>query len=71
VVDGDLNKRIAMELGISERTVEKHRESIMEKMGTRSLAKLIQMVLSVSDDRQKSHAGPDHTPRLKLCYRSN
>ena len=45
VVEGEPNKCIAMELGITERTVEKHRESIMEKMGTRSLAKLIQMIL--------------------------
>ena len=45
VVEGESNKCIAMELGITERTVEKHRESIMEKMGTRSLAKLIQMIL--------------------------
>jgi two-component system response regulator FixJ len=45
VVEGEPNKCIAMELGITERTVEKHRESIMEKMGTRSLAKLMQMIL--------------------------
>ena len=44
VVEGVPNKCIAMDLGITERTVEKHRESIMEKMGTRSLAKLMQMI---------------------------
>jgi two-component system response regulator FixJ len=44
VIEGEPNKCIAMELGITERTVEKHRESIMEKMGTRSLAKLMQMI---------------------------
>jgi two-component system response regulator FixJ len=44
VVEGVPSKCIAMELGITERTVEKHRESIMEKMDTRSLAKLMQMI---------------------------
>jgi two-component system, LuxR family, response regulator FixJ len=54
VVEGVPNKCIAMELGITERTVEKHRESIMEKMGTRSLAKLMQMVLFSRRDGGKS-----------------
>ena len=44
VVEGVPNKCIALDLGITERTVEKHRESIMEKMGTCSLAKLMQMI---------------------------
>jgi two-component system, LuxR family, response regulator FixJ len=44
VVEGEPNKCIAIDLGITERTVEKHRGSIMEKMGTRSLAKLMQMI---------------------------
>jgi two-component system response regulator FixJ len=51
VIEGEPNKRIAMELGITERTVEKHRENIMEKMGTRSLAKLMQMILLCRRDR--------------------
>lgn len=46
LTEGEHNKHIAKALGISERTVEKHRKSLMEKMGTRSLAKLIQMILS-------------------------
>jgi two-component system response regulator FixJ len=45
VIEGEPNKRIAMKLGITERTVEKHRENIMDKMGMRSLAKLMHMVL--------------------------
>jgi two-component system response regulator FixJ len=45
VVEGRSNKVIAMELGISERTVEKHRHSIMQKMGAGSLAELIRMVV--------------------------
>lgn len=43
IVAGDSNKVMALAMGISERTVEKHRESLMQKMGTRSLAAVIRM----------------------------
>ena len=49
VVNGEANKVIAFNLGISERTVEIHRARVMEKMGASSLAKLIRMWLSISD----------------------
>lgn len=41
VVEGQSNKQIGVGLGISERTVEKHRESIRRKMQTRSFAQVI------------------------------
>lgn len=41
VVDGAMNKQIAYELDISQRTVEVHRAKVMEKMQTRNLAELI------------------------------
>ena len=41
VVQGQSNKRIGTDLAISERTVEKHRESILKKMHTRSFAQVI------------------------------
>jgi FixJ family two-component response regulator len=41
VVAGKLNKQIAVELGISERTVKTHRAQVMEKMQVKSLAELI------------------------------
>lgn len=44
VIEGKANKVIAMELNLSERTVEVHRSHVMEKMQTRSLAKLVRMV---------------------------
>jgi len=46
MVAGDINKVIAQDLGISERTLEKHRKHVLEKMGTRSLAELIRAVVS-------------------------
>jgi len=45
VVAGKANKVIAIELSISERTVELHRGRIMKKMQVRSLAELMRMVL--------------------------
>ena len=49
MVAGVINKVIAQDLGISERTLEKHRKHVLEKMGMRSLAELIRaMVLHES-----------------------
>lgn len=41
VASGQANKVVAIELGISERTVEVHRSQIMKKMQVRSLAELV------------------------------
>jgi len=41
VVQGLANKVIAMDLGVSQRTVELHRARVMQKMGVRSLAALV------------------------------
>src|SRR5207247_1817175 len=43
VVAGLLNKQIASELGISEKTVNVHRSQVMEKMQADSLAELVRM----------------------------
>lgn len=41
VVDGRLNKQIAADLGIAEKTIKVHRARAMEKMGAASLADLV------------------------------
>lgn len=41
VVAGKLNKQIAEELGIVEKTIKVHRARVMEKMQVRSLAELV------------------------------
>ena len=43
VVKGCANKVIAMDLGVSQRTVELHRARVMHKMGVRSLAELVRL----------------------------
>lgn len=45
IVEGVPNKVIAMDLRISQRTVEKHREGIMQKMRVRSLAVLVRTIV--------------------------
>jgi two-component system response regulator FixJ len=47
VVDGSANKVIAIDLNLSERTVEIHRAKVMEKMGARSVAHLVKLHLSL------------------------
>jgi len=45
--DGLANKAIALDLSLSERTVEQHRAQIMRKMQARSLAALVQMLTTI------------------------
>ncbi len=47
IADGKANKVVAQELDISERTVEVHRARLLQKLGVRSLAQLVQVVLSL------------------------
>jgi FixJ family two-component response regulator len=41
VIRGKINKQIAYELGMTERTVKAHRHQVMEKMQVHSLAELV------------------------------
>ena len=54
VVTGRLNKQIAAELGISEKTVNVHRAQVMHKMQADSLAELVRM----SEKRGLSYLAP-------------
>jgi len=47
VAQGQANKVIAIELGISERTVEIHRSQVMHKTGCRSLAELVRLKIAL------------------------
>ncbi|NKF23489.1 response regulator transcription factor [Solimonas marina] len=52
LIDGAANKAIAIDLGLSERTVELHRSHIMQKMDVRGLAQLVQALMSVQAARR-------------------
>jgi DNA-binding NarL/FixJ family response regulator len=45
IAQGRTNKEIAGELGISHRTVETHRESLMRKLQIRTVAELTRFAL--------------------------
>lgn len=57
IVHGASNKEIARELGLSPRTVEVHRKSVMNKMRANSLAELIRMATNCPMD---TPAAPDN-----------
>ena len=46
VIEGKLNKEIAAELQLSNRTVEDRRARLMKKMGARSVAELVQLAMT-------------------------
>lgn len=57
VLDGQLNKQIAADLGISERSVKRHRTSLMEKLGVTSVTALTRLVLDAGIDTDDPPAG--------------
>lgn len=54
MVNGKANKVIAIELELSQRTVEIYRANVMQKMRARSLAQLVKMVGEVEADGERS-----------------
>ena len=60
VVRGQANKVIAMDLGVSQRTVELHRARVMRKLKMRSLADLVHAVDKVAPGQPVSETA---TPR--------
>jgi FixJ family two-component response regulator len=50
VIEGKLNKIIASELNISNKTVEAHRARVMEKMQAHTLAELIRQIAQLDQD---------------------
>jgi two-component system, LuxR family, response regulator FixJ len=46
ILEGKMNKEIATELKLSTRTIEDRRAKLMRKMGAKSLAELVQLVMT-------------------------
>ena len=57
IIRGKINKQIAYELGMTERTVKAHRHQVMEKMQVHSLAEL------VSNAERLGMVDPDRSSR--------
>jgi RNA polymerase sigma factor (sigma-70 family) len=51
VLQGRLNKEIASDLGISEKTVKAHRAQVMKKLQARSVAELVRIVDNAREDQ--------------------
>ena len=56
VADGKLNKQIAYDLNISEKTVIAHRSSLCRKLGIRSAADITRMLLIVEQQEKNARA---------------
>ena len=56
VIVGRLNKQIAWELGISEKTVKIHRGRLMEKMNVRSVAELVSRMHKIGISGPESYS---------------
>ncbi|HEX5421760.1 MAG TPA: response regulator [Gammaproteobacteria bacterium] len=56
VVGGSANKVIAMDLGVSQRTVELHRARVMHKLCMRSVAELVQAVGKLAKSKPRGPA---------------
>lgn len=54
IVAGQANKLIAIELEISERTVEMHRKHLMDKLEAGSLAELMRLILDYRGSEQQA-----------------
>ena len=70
VAEGKSNKLIAMELGISMRTVEAHRARIFYKMGVRNAVQLARAFCSnphglAEPSREPAPISTDHTSRAE------
>ena len=49
VAAGDLNKQVADRLGITEKTVQAHRSSLLRKLGLRGSAELTSFLISIGE----------------------
>ncbi|HSL69600.1 MAG TPA: LuxR C-terminal-related transcriptional regulator, partial [Longimicrobiales bacterium] len=68
IMAGRLNKQIARELGISEKTVKVHRGRVMAKMQARRVAQLVQAVVRIGGASDPSSARASAHTFLRPTY---
>jgi len=71
VVQGDLNKRIAFDLDISERAVEYRRSSLMKKLGVATVAELVRKVVAYENLDKSSVPMPHYLTRSRKTVLTN
>ena len=69
VASGRLNKEIAHELGVSERTIKLHRGQVMHKMGADSLADLVKQAEKLGPPRIRVRKSAE-VPQASSSWRS-
>jgi len=65
VMRGQLNKQIAAYLGIDERSVKRHRTSLMSKLHAKSVAELVQLVVEADLRDQNLRSGRRIVPNRR------
>lgn len=58
VVDGRMNKQIASDIGVTDKTVESHRAAVMKKMQATTAVELVRMVLAAKSIITAGATGP-------------
>jgi two-component system CheB/CheR fusion protein len=71
VLAGHPSKNIAADLGISQRTVENHRASIMKRTGSRSLPALARLVVAAGEGGAERLPAPGSTPSRPAATRDD
>lgn len=59
MVAGQMNKTISLDLGVALRTIENRRQRVMEKMGVRSVAELVRIIVQNSPRSPLTEPLPD------------
>ena len=66
ILDGRLHKQLAVEIGVSERTIKVDRARVMERLGVRNLASLVKLLIEANEPQPSIDRGPASLPSTLL-----